>query len=919
MRFPFILAIALATLPCVPVAAQEQAPQEQAPQGPTFRTGVDLISIDVSAVDSRGRPVDGLLAPEFSVKVDGQPRRVVSVQQVKYGYSPVPAGTRRPRVDVGKVETFYSTNITPPEGRLIVFAVDETNIDPGNVRPLLNAAADFIDRLNPSDRVAFYAFPQPATYVDFTSDRPRIRRAMERVVGSQTPEQTRFNIGISEATQAVLNQDEVTQETVSARECQRSVATNRNVCAQEAMTEMGRIVARLREERSGSLLGLQDLLLRLSLVEGPKTLVLVSDGLILEGAADLDDVTRMAAIGRVSVHAVTVEVQRGSESVQAESPTTIVEDRQLRAEGLRQLAYASGGALYTVIGNGEAVFDRLGFEISSNYVLGIEVDPRDRDDRNHRIDVEVRRIGVSLRSHRAFVLAAPRSKPPEQRLSDVLASPLGVPGLPLRITTFAIPNGTSPKVRLLLAADVGQAGTTAGEYTMGWVLFDREGRIASSASQKATLQPVDGRKDSPLGFLAPVDVDPGVYWLRFAVVDSAGRQGSVVREVNAWKIQGEEFAVGDLIVAAAPPPGQPVMPHVEPYVSQNLVAVLDMHATLPETLERSSVTFEIAADPDAPALRTAQGVIIPASQPSSKLAQALMDSRALPAGNYVVRARIVREGRVTGILSRPFLVVPPEIDPSAAPIPPPKLPIPRFERPTVLAPPVLASILASLPARSAALAGAAAQAQKGEFAGAAMDALSAGDQAAAAFLKGLDWFAKGELNQAASQLNIAAGPRREFFPAAFYLGATYAAAGRDRDAASIWQMSFGTELRPSLAYQLFADARFRDGQPQSVVDVLKSVWPKLPNDDEITRRLATAYMMLEQHRETLDVLVPFLERHPDDQPALFAAIVSQYEAASRAKVSLSNLEKERMRTWARRYRGDQSALVDRYLQAVQAR
>ena len=96
MRFPFILAIALATLPCVPVAAQEQAPQEQAPQAPTFRTGVDLISIDVSAVDSRGRPVDGLLAPEFSVKVDGQPRRVVSVQQVKYGYSPVPAGTRRP-------------------------------------------------------------------------------------------------------------------------------------------------------------------------------------------------------------------------------------------------------------------------------------------------------------------------------------------------------------------------------------------------------------------------------------------------------------------------------------------------------------------------------------------------------------------------------------------------------------------------------------------------------------------------------------------------------------------------------------------------------------------------------------------------------------------------------------------------------
>ena len=40
-------------------------------------------------------------------------------------------------------------------------------------------------------------------------------------------------------------------------------------------------------------------------------------------------------------------------------------------------------------------------------------------------------------------------------------------------------------------------------------------------------------------------------------------------------------------------------------------------------------------------------------------------------------------------------------------------------------------------------------------------------------------------------LALAAGPRREFFPAAFYLGAAFAAAGRDRDAAGIWQLPLG--------------------------------------------------------------------------------------------------------------------------------
>src|SRR6188508_2218974 len=108
MRISLVFALILVASGA-PIAAQEQAPQ--ALQGPTFRTGVDLISIDVSAVDSRGRPVDGLMAPEFSVKVDGQPRKVVSAQQVKYAYSTTPIGTRRPQVDPGKVESFFSTNI----------------------------------------------------------------------------------------------------------------------------------------------------------------------------------------------------------------------------------------------------------------------------------------------------------------------------------------------------------------------------------------------------------------------------------------------------------------------------------------------------------------------------------------------------------------------------------------------------------------------------------------------------------------------------------------------------------------------------------------------------------------------------------------------------------------------------------------
>ena len=54
-------------------AAQDAPPQR-------FRGGVDLLTIDVAAVDAKGRPVEDLKPGDFVVKVDGKPRPVVSVR-----------------------------------------------------------------------------------------------------------------------------------------------------------------------------------------------------------------------------------------------------------------------------------------------------------------------------------------------------------------------------------------------------------------------------------------------------------------------------------------------------------------------------------------------------------------------------------------------------------------------------------------------------------------------------------------------------------------------------------------------------------------------------------------------------------------------------------------------------------------------
>ena len=120
----------------VSLAGQAQTPpaQEPAPQGPTFRTGVDLIEVDVAVVDQKGQPVENLLPPDFLVKIDGQPRRVVSAEHVRIDVE----AARREAAD--PFESLYTTNLKPMNGRQIVLAVDQLGIRFGAARPLLATA-----------------------------------------------------------------------------------------------------------------------------------------------------------------------------------------------------------------------------------------------------------------------------------------------------------------------------------------------------------------------------------------------------------------------------------------------------------------------------------------------------------------------------------------------------------------------------------------------------------------------------------------------------------------------------------------------------------------------------------------------------------------------------------------------------------
>src|SRR5689334_3428245 len=81
------LALATAALAAgVSLLAESQQvqppPQQQQQQAPVFKSGVDVIRLDVTVIDKDRKPVRNLLAENFTVLENGKPQRIVAVNEM---------------------------------------------------------------------------------------------------------------------------------------------------------------------------------------------------------------------------------------------------------------------------------------------------------------------------------------------------------------------------------------------------------------------------------------------------------------------------------------------------------------------------------------------------------------------------------------------------------------------------------------------------------------------------------------------------------------------------------------------------------------------------------------------------------------------------------------------------------------------
>jgi tetratricopeptide (TPR) repeat protein len=635
----------------------------------------------------------------------------------------------------------------------------------------------------------------------------------------------------------------------------------------------------------------------------------------------------------------------GDISERAQSPT-LKQDRDLQVRGLELMATATRGALYRVSANPEAAFRRMAEELSGYYLLAVEAAPDDRNGRRHPINVSVRRRGATVRARREFQIeteAARAGETSDARLERTLRSPFAASELPLRLATYAYQDPGSPKVRVLVATEIERETEAPSDVLLGFVLTGRDGKVAASGTQRATLKPVDGPRGPLLEHAASFTIEPGTYNLKLAVVDGEGRRGSVEHPLQAWQMLGVPFAIGDLMIADSPPTrGEAIRPPVEARLSTGrLTAYLEMYADQPDFFAATQVQIEIAASDSSPVLASGKAEPAMMKDPKTRIVLGSMPLGGLPPGQYVARAIVTRGSEKIGQLSRVFHITPASVaarmavaGKAAAPgvaavaTAPTSLirsmlpPAAAFERNDLLKSEVLGYFMDVLDKGRPALKATTALVRSGKTEGTGLQALESGDQVAAMFLRGLELYSKGELDQAATQFAAALRVAPDFAPASFYLGACYAAAGRDKEAATVWQRALVGPDKAALEYATLADALMRLGDPQQAIASLTEAASKWPEDDQVRRRLALAYAVAPRHREALVTIEPYLVRHPADHEALLIAAHAIYASTVVGQRLVSeNEDRERMAKYARAYaaaKGPHAALVTSWADYVKS-
>lgn len=509
--------LAIAIGPGVRFAGQEQPPR--------FRAGVKVIQIDATVLDKNGKPVRGLTLEDFSVLENGRPQPLVGFTEVVLPDTaePMTPWLRDVAPDVVDNQT--------PDGRLLVLVMDDAMLPPdaAMLRVSKEIARGAVERMGPADRMAVVFTRDNRNAQDFTADRARLLRAIERT-----------SIGF------------IFTDGPSNHFYEASVATLRLVA--QALQK----VPHRRKAIIYVSIGVPSRSDRVGMLSSATGLGAM-DGLLDR----IRDVLGDALSSTTAIYSFDPSGIGGLESFAASRPKTRVGDPERFRQFLREVADNTGGRATLQTNDYGPGLTRMFEETASYYLLGYESTAPPDDGAFRRVEVKTSRPGTTVRARTGYFERRPEATarrlnapaPVDLAIADVI--PRGDLAMQAMAAPFALPGRSEAAVAIVvgLRHDV-PADALEQRVELVTGAFDHDGRQRGVQHLSARLRLRRAEQGAAnYELLTRIDLKPGRYSLRIGAHNTViDKSGSVFINVDVPDFSRERLSLSGLLLTASSSP-----------------------------------------------------------------------------------------------------------------------------------------------------------------------------------------------------------------------------------------------------------------------------------------------------------------------------------------------------------------------------
>jgi hypothetical protein len=460
--------------------------------------GASGVKVDFRVMNAEGQPVRDLKAEEVTLRVDGKPRQIRSLDLVDLTSAAGGASVTAPSVPPP-----YTSNVGRggAAARDVLFLFDEESVAPGREGVLREAAEQLITAFSERDRVGMASVRQGGPSAGISGDRSGVRAGLAKLAGYSSGKETGADLTCRTA-RTVQNLQSIFGSFAGGNAA-IIVFLSTNVAAlQSGQT------ARLGQESGSGLCQLR-----------------------------LEDFNRLGAAANAS--RASFYVVELTEALAVGAPPEA-------SGGLENLAGSAGGELVRLSGSGEAQMARIARDTSVYYIATFEPEAAERTGTNRRVDLRVGREGVRVRTRPEITIAKAQKMTPRDMIR--VANPFL--DLPLRAAAFSSRNTGDGKIKVIALFEPAESGVALGAAMVG--LFDEKGKLTAQwTADRDELT----RRTAMAALAAP----PGKYRMRVAATDSSGRSGAVDVDILAALVSVGSVQLSDLVLGTTGEAGAPTL------------------------------------------------------------------------------------------------------------------------------------------------------------------------------------------------------------------------------------------------------------------------------------------------------------------------------------------------------------------------